>query len=120
MAQFASWIHGNAVVPEFMGDPPLQVVPGETFGNTQQFSDVNGARRIDGVHFLIAPGRNNWFHAPIPTPAIVIGKFATLVNVIVLYNLQGGLLDHIVVSEASNSLIDDNQIRVTGNRLGEL
>ena len=120
MAQFASWIHGNAVVPEFMGNPPLQFVPGETFGNTQQFSDVNGARRIDGAHFRIAPGSNNWFHAPIPTPAIVIGKFATLVNVIVLFNLEGGLLDHIVVSEAANNLIDRPGIAVTGNRLGEL
>jgi hypothetical protein len=125
MAQlFASWIPGNAVVPEFMGNPPLQFVPDGTGGDrVPAFSDVNGARRIDGAHFRLAG--QNWFHAPIPTPAIVEDKFATLAEVIALFRIDGGKLDHVVVCEAGNDIFDATTnafgpLAISGDHLGTL
>jgi hypothetical protein len=113
--QFASWIHGCAVVPEVMGNPPLEFPP-----DGGSFTDVNGRRTIFGGNFRIAPGRDNWFHAPIPTPAMVEDKFATLASVLVLFKIDGGRLDHIVVCEAANDIFDRTGLDISGDHLGTL
>src|SRR4051794_10016636 len=115
MAQlYASWVHGSAIVPDLMGNPPQQLV------DQRAFTDVTGWRRGDGIFFRIDGHQGSWFHVPIPTPVIVEGKRATLSRVMALYNIQNGVLDRVQVTDGGHVIFGPTPFDVGGNHIGPL
>jgi len=115
-AKYASWVHGCAVVPELMGNPPLQFPP----NGGGPFSDVNGFRQAFGVSFRIAPNSANWFHIPIPTPVFLEDKQATLGSVFALFRIDGGRLDHVLVFDGARIIFDRPGLDISGDHSGGL
>jgi hypothetical protein len=95
---FASWIPGYSVVAQDMGNPPLN-------WNGQNYSDVNGYREGNGVTFHMQANRQNFFHAPLPTPVIVEDQRATLARVMILFSFpQGATLNVLQVYDGPNQV----------------
>jgi hypothetical protein len=72
MALYASWIHGNA----------LTVESPENLARVGHFGW--------GADMAITPGKNSWFHIPIPTPVIVGDKRATVQKLFLLFRVDPG------------------------------
>lgn len=70
MALTAMWVHGNAVVVE-------------TPGNV-----TNSNRFGFGTELELLPGRDCWFHCPMPTPVMVNDRRPGLQRVMILYKTQ--------------------------------
>src|SRR3712207_2140360 len=107
MAESSFWVPGCSVVPEWMGNPPLEFVD-----RGGAFSDVNGARRAFGGFFRIAPNHSNWFHAPIPTPVIIEGRRAGIRRVLALFRVDGGKLDHVLAFDGGRNILDRSGLNV--------
>lgn len=117
MTLHASWIHGNAMRPEWVGDH-LQQVQGDRWDGSNgniAWSDINGLPRGWGATYRCANSldvgflgaatagpdhpetpfeyslKGYWFHAPIPTPVIVAGARAQLERVFILWTATGDL-----------------------------
>jgi hypothetical protein len=89
MPKEARWVHGNAIVAETLA-PTLEQVTSET-GNVLAYTDVVGRRRGFGVTYqgVNQEGTFNWFHAMIPTPAVINSTRTQLERVFVLYDTPG-------------------------------
>src|SRR4051812_24647459 len=112
MAQlYASWVHGSSLVPDLMGNPPLELV------DNRPFTDVTGWRRGDGIFFRIGAKQQLWIHAPIPTPVIVEGKRATLGRVMAFFDIQGGQLDLVQVTDGNNVIFRSIPLKSSGNHI---
>jgi hypothetical protein len=115
MAQlYASWVHGSAVVPDQMGNPPLEIVDGRSF------TDVTGWRRGDGIFFRIKANNQLWFHVPIPTPVIVEDRRATLGRVMALFQIDNGKLDFVQVTDGRNVIFRNGPFDIAGKHLDGL
>lgn len=117
MTLHASWVHGNAVRPEWVGDH-LRQVAGDRWDSSSgdiAWSDINGLPRGWGVTYRCANSlavgllgastagpfhpetpfeyslKGYWFHIPVPTPVIVGGVRAQLQRVFVLWTATGDL-----------------------------
>ena len=110
-ALYASWVHGSAVVPDQMGNPPLEIVDGRSF------TDVTGWRRGDGIFFRIVRGHSLWLHVPIPTPVLVEDKRATLGRVMALFQINNGRLDFVQVTDGRNVIFRSGELNIAGNHL---
>lgn len=119
MTLHASWVHGNAVRPEWVGDK-IHQVQGDRWDESHggiAWSDINGLPRGWGVTYRCTDSRNigplgaqvvapvdvanpfhgitskgYWFHFPIPTPVLVAGSRAQLLRVFVLWTATGDLV----------------------------
>ena len=122
---FASWVPGYAAVAEWMGNPQLQFPQDHHVSPPQSdpvvpFSDVNGWRRAWGAFFRIGPNVENWIHIPIPTPVIVEDKRATLGRVMALFRIDGGALQHVLVLDGPNLILDRPGLDISGDHSGGL
>jgi Family of unknown function (DUF6623) len=72
MALHASWVHGNALTVE----SPENLEKGSYFGW--------------GADLAVIPGKNSWFHIPLPTPVIIGDKRATVQKFFLLFKTDGG------------------------------
>jgi hypothetical protein len=81
----ARWIHGNAIVAETLHPRLVQVR--DEGGNLLTYTDIVGRRRGFGLTYQGVNEENsfNWFHAMIPTPAVLAGTRTRLERVFVLY-----------------------------------
>ena len=113
-ALYASWVHGSAVVPDQMGNPPLEIVDGRSF------TDVTGWRRGDGIFFRIRANNRLWFHVPIPTPVLVEDKRATLGRVMALFQINNGRLDTVQVTDGRNIIRRHENLDIAGDHSGGL
>jgi len=114
---YASWIHGNAARPEWVGDK-IHQVHGDRWDQTNgdiAWSDINGLPRGWGATYHCTDSRamgfgwsqttgpyhpetpfeytlkGYWFHFPIPTPVLAEGRRASLQRVFVLWTHTGDL-----------------------------
>ena len=119
MSLHASWVHGNAVRPEWVGDK-IHQVQGDRWDESHGYiawSDINGLPRGWGATYRCSDSRNigllgaqvaapfdvehpfqgvtwkgDWVHFPIPTPVIVSDSRANLLRVFVLWTATGDLI----------------------------
>jgi hypothetical protein len=89
MPKEARWVHGNAIVAETL-DPRLVQVRDKD-GNLLHYTDIVGRRQGFGATYQGVNEENsfNWFHAMIPTPAVLAGTPTRLERVFVLYDTPG-------------------------------
>jgi hypothetical protein len=127
MKQFISWVHGNAAVAEWMGNPPLQSAldirdssdPSKPQSDlVAAYSEVNGWRSAWGAFFTLAPNAENWFHIPIPTPQHVEDRQAGLDRVIALFRIDNGFLNRVLVFDGPNQILDRSGLAVEGDHSG--
>ena len=106
---FASWVHGNSVVAQEMGGPPLN-------WNGHSWSDLNGYRNGFGNNYYLQGNHQNWFHVALPTPVIVEDKRATLDRVMVLFLFPEGVsLNSLHVWDGQDRILQLDGLNVTGN-----
>ena len=117
MTLHASWVHGNAARPEWVGDK-IHQVRGDRWDQSNgdiAWSDINGLPRGWGVTYRCSDSRaigllgaqdtgpyhpetpfeytlkGYWFHFPVQTPVIAAGTRARLLRVFVLWTATGDL-----------------------------
>jgi hypothetical protein len=117
--QFESWVHGYAAVAEWMGSESLQLAVDITNANALDpvpfNSDVNGWRRAWGAFFRLQPNHENWFHIAIPTPVLVEDRRAGLDRVKVLFRIDNGSLQRVLVFDGPNQIHDRRNLNSSGD-----
>lgn len=95
----AIWVHGNAVRPQWVGDPPLPQVQGTKLDRSTggvPWTDIVGLPEGPGTTFRgrtpvgfggarVVPVPSAFFHFSIPTPVFLEGADAQLIRAFVLY-----------------------------------
>lgn len=110
----ACWVPGYSTVAQSMGGPPLD-------WRSQDYTDINGLREGFGVAFYLQARRANWFHVPIPTPALIDDVWGTLRRVMVLYELpRGAALNSIHVWDGPNRILQRDSLCISGCHLSGL
>jgi hypothetical protein len=80
----ASWVHGNAVTVEAPG-------------NLDRVGHYGW-----GGDMAIKPGKDSWFHIPVPTPVIVSDTRTKLNRVFLLFDAVSGSIRNVHVYDGSS------------------
>jgi len=134
MAEHLLMVHGNAFVPQQMGDDPqlpifgplrqlsdvLEAPEGRS-ENVITFSEVIGLHSGWGVTFRGKRDWRNWFHVPLPSIQTIYNTPATLDEVGVLLSVtESAVLEDIHVWSGSLQLEKFEHLALTGNFLRRL
>ncbi len=94
MANFSSWVHGNAVKLQYPGGAGLEFTDHSRMDQVggHAFTDITGLPQGPGTEFVGNGDDNNWLHIVIPTP-VLIGGFldpnrAKVTKVFVLFSAE--------------------------------
>src|SRR5437763_1550612 len=97
MALYASWVHGNALVIENPGNLT-------SLGHFGWGTDVR-----------VKPGKDTWFHIPIPTPVITGGIRTTIQKLFLLFDSENGSIRNIHIYDGPNKIQEFNGLMLEGN-----
>jgi hypothetical protein len=96
MTMNASWVHGNALTVE----TPEHLARVGHFGW--------------GADMAIQPGKDSWFHIPLPTPVIVNDVRTTLHRVFLLFDSVSGSIRNVHVYDGSAKVQEFNGLFLEG------
>ena len=96
MALQASWIHGNALTVE-----------------APQNLDRVGHYGW-GADMAIKPGKDSWFHIPLPTPVIVNDIRSKLNRVFIMFDAVSGSIRNVHVYDGSSKVQEFNGLMLEG------
>jgi hypothetical protein len=96
MGFHASWVHGNALTVE----------------------NPENLKRIGhfgwGADMQIAPGKECWFHIPLPTPVIPNGTQSSLIRVFLMFEAEQGSIRNVHIYDGSSKVQEFNGLNLTG------
>jgi hypothetical protein len=93
---YASWVHGNAVTVEAPG-------------NLDRVGHYGW-----GGDMAIKPGKDSWFHIPVPTPVIVSDARTKLNRVFLLFDAVSGSIRNVHVYDGSSKVQEFNGLLLEG------
>ena len=101
MALYASWVHGNVITVE----APENL---DRVGHYGWGGDM-----------AIKPGKDSWFHVPLPTPVIANDVRTKLNRVFLLFDSVSGSIRNVHVYDGSSKVQEFNNLLLSGeHRLG--
>jgi len=100
MALYASWTHGNSVVVE----NPAHLTSLGHFGW--------------GTDVRVAPGKDSWFHIPIPTPVITNGVRTKIQKLFLLFDAENGSIRNVHIYDGPGKVQEYNGLMLEGNHFG--
>jgi hypothetical protein len=93
----ASWIQGNALTVE----NPANLTSIGHFGW--------------GADMRIKPGKDSWFHIPIPSPVIVANVRCKIQKLFLLFDCENGSIRGVHIYDGPNKVQEFNGLHLTGN-----
>lgn len=102
MALHASWVHGNAV----------QVESPENFASVGHYGWGGDA--------ALNPGKNSWFHIPIPTPVITADARTKVQRFFVMYKAENCQIRNVHIYDGSAKVQELNGLQFTGDHRSAL
>ena len=99
MGFHASWVHGNALTVE----------------------NPENLKRIGhygwGADMQIAPGKESWFHVPLPTPVIPMNTQSSLVRVFLMFEAEQGSIRNVHIYDGPAKVQEFNDLHLRGNHM---
>ena len=68
-----------------------------------------------GADMQIAPGKDSWFHVPLPTPVIPMNTQSSLVRVFLMFEAEQGSIRNVHIYDGSAKVQEFNNLDLTGN-----
>jgi hypothetical protein len=102
MAVYASWVHGNALVVE---NP----------GNLTSLGHFGW-----GGDMRIKPGKDTWFHIPIPTPVITGNVRTHIQKLFLLFDSENGSIRNVHIYDGPIKVQEFNGLMLEGNHFSSI